>query len=273
MTELLSILEDFLYNRNHKYMRLDGTTSSERREELLKEFNQPDSDYFVFLLSTRAGGLGLNLQTADTVIIFDSDWNPHADLQASDRAHRIGQKNEVRVLRMVTASPVEELILARASGKLDLDQKVIQAGMFNVTSTAMDRKNFLEEILKKASISDMPDDIPDDEEINNLIARDDREFEIFQEMDQERAERRERDWLINGGLGSCPPSLMPDDELPRWLEEAIKIEAAKPKEEVVQYGRGQRNKGPRKRLQPDNELYSEEEEDEEWLQSHENDAD
>ena len=76
-------------------MRLDGTTKSDDRGDLLVMFNDSQHDYFIFMLSTRAGGLGLNLQAADTVIIFDSDWNPHLDLQAQDRAHRIGQKNEV----------------------------------------------------------------------------------------------------------------------------------------------------------------------------------
>ena len=80
----------------------------------LRIFNSPNSEYFIFLLSTRAGGLGLNLQTADTVIIFDSDWNPHQDLQAQDRAHRIGEKNEVRVLRLMMVNSVEERILAAA---------------------------------------------------------------------------------------------------------------------------------------------------------------
>ncbi|CAF4641283.1 unnamed protein product, partial [Rotaria magnacalcarata] len=75
---------------------------SEERGDLLAKFSEAKADYFIFLLSTRAGGLGLNLQTADTVIIFDSDWNPHQDLQAQDRAHRIGQVNEVRVLRLMT---------------------------------------------------------------------------------------------------------------------------------------------------------------------------
>ena len=94
----------------------------------------------MFLLSTRAGGLGLNLQQADTVIIFDSDWNPHQDLQAQDRAHRIGQKNEVRVLRLMTVNSVEEKILAAARYKLNVDAKVIQAGMFDSKSTG---RNFL----------------------------------------------------------------------------------------------------------------------------------
>jgi SWI/SNF-related matrix-associated actin-dependent regulator of chromatin subfamily A protein 2/4 len=114
MTQLMTVMEDYFVYRNFKYLRLDGGTKAEDRGDLLAMFNDPTSDYFVFLLSTRAGGLGLNLQKADTVIIFDSDWNPHQDLQAQDRAHRIGQKNEVRVLRLMTVNSVEEKILAAA---------------------------------------------------------------------------------------------------------------------------------------------------------------
>ena len=92
-------------------------------------FIYPDnSPYFIFLLSTRAGGLGLNLATADTVILFDSDWNPMMDAQAQDRAHRIGQKNEVRVFRLVTNTAVEEKILARATDKRNLNGLVVEAG-------------------------------------------------------------------------------------------------------------------------------------------------
>lgn len=141
---------------------------------LLKTFNDPASQYFIFLLSTRAGGLGLNLQSADTVIIFDSDWNPHQvpifiililisrtmfvlrgsdalglqDLQAQDRAHRIGQQNEVRVLRLCTVNSVEEKILAAAKYKLNVDQKVIQAGMFDQKSSSHERRAFLQAILE-----------------------------------------------------------------------------------------------------------------------------
>merc|ERR1719410_2913547 len=127
MTALMTILEDYLNWRGYKYLRLDGTTKSDDRGDMLADFNKKDSDYFIFILSTRAGGLGLNLQTADTVIIFDSDWNPHQDLQAQDRAHRIGQKNEVRVLRLMTVNSVEERILAAAKYKLNMDEKVIQS--------------------------------------------------------------------------------------------------------------------------------------------------
>ncbi|XP_009996439.1 PREDICTED: transcription activator BRG1-like [Chaetura pelagica] len=115
---------------------------------LLKTFNEPGSEYFIFLLSTRAGGLGLNLQSADTVIIFDSDWNPHQDLQAQDRAHRIGQQNEVRVLRLCTVNSVEEKILAAAKYKLNVDQKVIQAGMFDQKPSSHERRAFLQAILE-----------------------------------------------------------------------------------------------------------------------------
>merc|ERR1711972_1107187 len=149
MTQLMTILEDYLAWRGHKYLRLDGTTKSEERGEMLAQFNKPGSEYFIFLLSTRAGGLGLNLQTADTVIIFDSDWNPHQDLQAQDRAHRIGQKNEVRVLRLMTVNSVEERILAAARYKLNMDEKVIQAGMFNQRSTGSERQELLQSILRE----------------------------------------------------------------------------------------------------------------------------
>ena len=94
----------------------------------MDEFNKPDSEKCCFLLSTRAGGLGINLATADVVILYDSDWNPQADLQAEDRAHRIGQKKTVRVYRLITEKTVEEKIIERAEKKLLLDAVVIQQG-------------------------------------------------------------------------------------------------------------------------------------------------
>ena len=148
MTQVMDIMEDFLRMKDLKYMRLDGSTKTEERTEMLNAFNAPDSDYFCFLLSTRAGGLGLNLQTADTVIIFDTDWNPHQDLQAQDRAHRIGQKNEVRILRLITTDSVEEVILERAMQKLDIDGKVIQAGKFDNKSTAEEQEAFLRRLIE-----------------------------------------------------------------------------------------------------------------------------
>jgi len=105
---------------------LDGSMRSDLRKQALDHFNAPGSTDFCFLLSTRAGGLGINLATADTVIIYDSDWNPQNDLQAMSRAHRIGQKNQVNIYRLVTKGSVEEEIVERAKQKLVLDHLVIQ---------------------------------------------------------------------------------------------------------------------------------------------------
>ena len=108
--------------------RIDGNTSQQDREEAMRVFNEEDSQKFVFILSTRAGGLGINLVTADTVILYDSDWNPQMDLQAMDRAHRIGQKKQVNVLRLICEDTVEVQMLKRAEIKLHLDAMVIQQG-------------------------------------------------------------------------------------------------------------------------------------------------
>lgn len=128
MTRILDILEDYMVMRQFQYCRIDGNTSYELREEHIDAFNASNSEKFVFLLSTRAGGLGINLQTADVVILYDSDWNPQADLQAQDRAHRIGQNREVQVFRFVTEHTIEEKIVERAQQKLKLDAMVVQSG-------------------------------------------------------------------------------------------------------------------------------------------------
>ncbi|XP_045467902.1 ATP-dependent helicase brm isoform X1 [Harmonia axyridis] len=212
MTQLMSIMEDYLNWRGFGYLRLDGTTKAEDRGDLLKKFNAKNSDYFLFLLSTRAGGLGLNLQSADTVVIFDSDWNPHQDLQAQDRAHRIGQQNEVRVLRLMTVNSVEERILAAARYKLNMDEKVIQAGMFDQKSTGSERQQFLQSILHQdGDDEEEENEVPDDEAVNQMVARSENEFELFQKMDLER--RREE-----AKLGSNrKPRLLEVNELPDWL--------------------------------------------------------
>lgn len=116
MTRLLDILEDYLLYRGYAYCRIDGNTSGEDRESQIDEYNREGSSKFVFLLSTRAGGLGINLATADIVILYDSDWNPQVDLQAMDRAHRIGQKKEVQVFRFCTE--VRRLSSGGGSGRL-----------------------------------------------------------------------------------------------------------------------------------------------------------
>ena len=128
MTRILDILEDYCWFRNHSYCRIDGQTAHEDRDAQIQEYNAEGSQKFIFMLSTRAGGLGINLYTADIVILFDSDWNPQMDLQAMDRAHRIGQKKQVRVYRLVTENTVDEKIVERAAVKLRLDRMVIQQG-------------------------------------------------------------------------------------------------------------------------------------------------
>ncbi|XP_041646197.1 lymphoid-specific helicase [Cheilinus undulatus] len=129
MTSILDILMDYCYLRGFQYSRLDGSMSYADRDENMTKFSK-DSEVFLFLLSTRAGGLGINLTAADTVIIFDSDWNPQADLQAQDRCHRIGQTKPVVVYRLVTANTIDQKILERASAKRKLEQMVIHKNKF-----------------------------------------------------------------------------------------------------------------------------------------------
>ena len=125
---MLDVLEALVRDAGYGHVRLDGGTPAAQRQQAVAAFNAPGSPVFVFLLSTRAGGLGLNLQTADTVVIYDSDWNPQNDLQAMARAHRIGQTRAVRVFRLVSAGTVEEQLLERAKRKCVLGHLVIERG-------------------------------------------------------------------------------------------------------------------------------------------------
>ncbi|XP_060082596.1 probable global transcription activator SNF2L2 isoform X1 [Ylistrum balloti] len=238
MTSLMSIMEDYFVYKGYRYLRLDGTTKADDRGQLLSVFNCDDSPYFVFLLSTRAGGLGLNLQAADTVIIYDSDWNPHQDLQAQDRAHRIGQQNEVRVLRLMTVNSVEERILAAARYKLNVDEKVIQAGMFDNKSTGMERRQFLTTLLlQENDEAEEEDEVPDDETINQMLARTEEEFDLYQKMDIERRREEARN-------PNRKPRLMEQDELPSWIvkDEAEVERLTFEDEEDKMFGRGSRQR-------------------------------
>jgi ATP-dependent helicase STH1/SNF2 len=215
MTKVMDIMEDFLKMMGYKYLRLDGGTKTDERAGHVQLFNAKDSEIMIFILSTRAGGLGLNLQTADTVIIFDSDWNPHADLQAQDRAHRIGQTKSVRILRFITEKSVEEAMYARARYKLDIDDKVIQAGRFDNKSTQEEQEEFLRSILEadQEEENEEAGDMNDDE-INEIIARSDEETRLFSEMDMQRDRDAVASWKAAGNRGRPPPSLVSLEELP-----------------------------------------------------------
>jgi DNA helicase INO80 len=127
MTRMIDLMEEYLTYRNYKYCRLDGSTKLEDRRDTVADF-QSDPSIFVFLLSTRAGGLGINLTSADTVIFYDSDWNPTIDSQAMDRAHRLGQTRQVTVYRLITRGTIEERIRKRALQKEEVQRVVISGG-------------------------------------------------------------------------------------------------------------------------------------------------
>jgi chromodomain-helicase-DNA-binding protein 1 len=186
MVKMLDILSDYLSLRGYKFQRLDGTIAAGPRRMAINHFNAEDSEDFCFLLSTRAGGLGINLMTADTVIIFDSDWNPQADLQAMARAHRIGQKKPVNIYRLVSKETVEEEVLERARNKLLLEYLTIQAGVTD------DGKAFRDQFSKKGLKMDGPTSSEDIQWV--LKMRSQKMFE--QTGNQERLEQLDIDSIL-----------------------------------------------------------------------------
>ena len=124
MTKMITIMEEYLTFKGYNYLRLDGSCKISERRDMVNEF-QSNPSVFIFLLSTRAGGLGINLTAADTVIFYDSDWNPTVDQQAMDRAHRLGQTKQVTVYRLITRGTVEERILIRAKQKGEIHKLVV----------------------------------------------------------------------------------------------------------------------------------------------------
>ncbi|CAD5210016.1 unnamed protein product [Bursaphelenchus xylophilus] len=185
MVMMLDILQEYMSLRRFATQRLDGSMRSDLRKQALDHFNAEGSSDFCFLLSTRAGGLGINLATADTVIIFDSDWNPQNDLQAMSRAHRIGQKKQVNIYRFVTKNSVEENIVERAKQKLVLDHLVIQR---------MDTTG--KTVLSKSAVSNSK--IPFDKNDLNAILKFGAE-ELFREKEGEEQELElDIDDILNG---------------------------------------------------------------------------
>uniref|UniRef100_A0A673LLP0 SWI/SNF-related matrix-associated actin-dependent regulator of chromatin subfamily A member 5-like n=1 Tax=Sinocyclocheilus rhinocerous TaxID=307959 RepID=A0A673LLP0_9TELE len=178
MTRMLDILEDYCMWRGFEYCRLDGNTPHEAREvhilthQAIDAFNAPNSSKFIFMLSTRAGGLGINLATADVVILYDSDWNPQVDLQAMDRAHRIGQRKPVKVFRLITDNTVEERIVERAEMKLRLDSIVIQQGRLIDQQSKLGKDEMLQMIRHGATrVFASKDSELTDEDIDTILER------------------------------------------------------------------------------------------------------
>ncbi|XP_041379818.1 LOW QUALITY PROTEIN: SWI/SNF-related matrix-associated actin-dependent regulator of chromatin subfamily A member 5-like, partial [Gigantopelta aegis] len=172
MTRMLDIIEDYCLWREFPYCRLDGQTPHADRQLAISEFNRPGSEKFIFMLSTRAGGLGINLATADVVILYDSDWNPQVDLQAQDRAHRIGQTKQVKVFRLITEHSVEERIVERAEMKLHLDQVVIQQGRLVDSHKRVGKDEMLQMIRHGAdTVFQSKDSMVSDEDIETILAK------------------------------------------------------------------------------------------------------
>lgn len=168
MTRMLDVLEAFLNYHGHIYLRLDGTTKVEQRQILMERFNE-DKRIFAFILSTRSGGVGINLTGADTVIFYDSDWNPTCDAQAQDRCHRIGQTRDVHIYRLISEKTIEENILKKANQKRLLGDLAIEGG------------NFTEAYFKNSTIQDL----------FNVDQSDDATARLADVIDRDK-ERRER---------------------------------------------------------------------------------
>lgn len=163
MVRCLDILEDYLCQKRYPFERIDGRVRGNMRQAAIDRFSKPDSDRFAFLLCTRAGGLGINLTAADTVIIFDSDWNPQNDLQAQARCHRIGQSKMVKVYRLICRNTYEREMFDKASLKLGLDRAVLQSmntqkGATGVMGETGLSKKEVEDLLRKGAYGAIMDD-------------------------------------------------------------------------------------------------------------------
>ncbi|KAM7373650.1 hypothetical protein PAMP_008487 [Pampus punctatissimus] len=191
MTKMLDLLEDFLENEGYKYERIDGGITGGMRQEAIDRFNAPGAQQFAFLLSTRAGGLGINLATADTVIIYDSDWNPHNDIQAFSRAHRIGQNRKVMIYRFVTKASVEERITQVAKKKMMLTHLVVRPGLGSKTGSMS--KQELDDILKFGTEALFKDEGEGEnkEEDSSIIHYDDKAIDRLLDRNQDATDDTE----------------------------------------------------------------------------------
>ncbi|KAJ9196358.1 hypothetical protein DTO271D3_852 [Paecilomyces variotii] len=184
MTRMIDLMEEYLTYRNYKYCRLDGSTKLEDRRDTVSDFQQRP-EIFVFLLSTRAGGLGINLTAADTVIFYDSDWNPTIDSQAMDRAHRLGQTRQVTVYRLITRGTIEERIRKRALQKEEVQRVVISGGSAGgVDFNTRTRENRTKDIA--------------------MWLADDDQVELIEQKEKEALDRGEEFGAKKGGKKAAP---------------------------------------------------------------------
>ncbi|KAH9643982.1 hypothetical protein HF086_004243, partial [Spodoptera exigua] len=190
MTKMIDLLEEYMWHRKHKYMRLDGSSKISARRDMVADF-QARTDIFVFLLSTRAGGLGINLTAADTVIFYDSDWNPTVDQQAMDRAHRLGQTKQVTVYRLICKGTIEERIMQRAREKKGNEILLvlgISTGKFCFCFASIQRMvisggNFKPDTLKPKEVVSL---LLDDEEIELKYRQKSEEKKMMEERERKR---------------------------------------------------------------------------------------
>uniref|UniRef100_A0A915DVR7 Uncharacterized protein n=1 Tax=Ditylenchus dipsaci TaxID=166011 RepID=A0A915DVR7_9BILA len=202
MSRMLDMLEDYCWFRGHAYCRLDGQTPHDERQKSIDEYNAPDSEKFIFMLTTRAGGLGINLATADVVVIYDSDWNPQVDLQAMDRAHRIGQKKQVRVFRFVTENTVDERIIERAEMKLRLDSVVIQQGRLTEAQKTLGKDDMLTMIRHGADkVFAGKDSLISDEDIDTILNNAEEKTKELNEKLSKLGEASLRTFTVDTGEG------------------------------------------------------------------------
>ena len=190
MTRMLDILEDYCIEKGYRLCRIDGDTSLEERESQIQEFTKPNSDIFIFLLSTRAGGLGLNLMTSDTVILYDSDWNPQVDLQAMDRVHRIGQTKPVLIYRLICENTIEEKIIERQAMRLKLDSLVIQQGRVLKSGESFTKEQMKEMIQYGADAIFRAGEDFKDEDIDIILERGEKQTNQFFEAAEQQAKSK-----------------------------------------------------------------------------------
>uniref|UniRef100_A0AAQ4PPU4 DNA helicase n=1 Tax=Gasterosteus aculeatus aculeatus TaxID=481459 RepID=A0AAQ4PPU4_GASAC len=224
MTKMLDLLEDFLENEGYKYERIDGGVTGSLRQEAIDRFNAPGAPQFAFLLSTRAGGLGINLASADTVVIYDSDWNPHNDIQAFSRAHRIGQNRKVMIYRFVTKASVEERITQVAKKKMMLTHLVVRPGLGSKTGSMS--KQELDDILKFGTEELFKDELGEGEnkeDDSSVIHYDDHAIDRLLDRNQDATDDTEIQ-SMNEYLSSF--------KVAQYVEEEVEREVIKQEESV-----------------------------------------